>query len=317
MYERENREIDLCSLIVNNLECESSDVTAFALFNDKNIELVERKFETIRIWMRAEQTSYIESIFLQCGLQPIIRYQNSNNTFIIDGYNRYLSIKNFCENKLVLDIKGLKQLKFLAGKSYDTIGNTGRDYFSKRTPNMVTIKLACLFYYKDFTNINLTNYSNRRVTSWLNEFNEKKQQYMFKTPEKIAELRNVYISSFDEVMYFYEKISDFLDSVGKFIRDLFVIDCRASIPVSSYYYLFCMLGDFPKNELINNSQKIYDIIHDFFTEIKLNKLDSNQRIKLLEFAIQRIMIFNSSRKYEIEDKKRYEFMEKVGHALNR
>ena len=128
------REIDLRALITNNLHCESHDVRPYSLSKTETINLIERPFENTRKWTRVEQTSYIESIFLHCSLQPIIRFKNNNHTVIVDGYNRYNAIKNFYNNELNLDTRGLKQLKFLKNKTYSDLTEKELEYFSKCDP---------------------------------------------------------------------------------------------------------------------------------------------------------------------------------------
>lgn len=187
----------------------------------------------------------------------------------------------------------------------------------KRTADMVTFKLACLFYHKDFNDINLNNYSNRRVSFWLKDFNEKKDKYMFKDIEKIEQIRKGYICALDDVKCFYDKLAAFLESSGKTIRDLVAINGSVSIPLSNYYYLFCMLGNFPKGELFSNGEKIYEIIKAFFDKIKFEKFNNEQIIELLKFTVKEISIFDSTRRYQIYDKQKSEFRDKLNIALNR
>ena len=110
-------EIDLRALVKNNLKCEEHGVSPSSLGKDETINLIERTFETNKKWNRKEQTNYIESVFLNCSLQPIIRFKNNNHTVIVDGYNRYLTVKNFYNDELILIDSGLNQLKFLSNKN--------------------------------------------------------------------------------------------------------------------------------------------------------------------------------------------------------
>ena len=125
-----NNEIELRSLIYEKLKCDCHDSTTKSLVESNKLNIVDRPFESIRKWTKAEQTSYIESIFLRCSLQPIIRFMNYNHTVIVDGYNRYLAIKNFRENKLALKEEGLKELKFLANKTFNSLTKAESDYFN-------------------------------------------------------------------------------------------------------------------------------------------------------------------------------------------
>jgi len=125
------KEIDLRSLLVGNLKCHRHDVRPYTLYANDNLNYMERPFESFRKWNRVEQTSYIESIFLNCCLQPIVRFQNAGHTVIVDGLNSYETICDFCSGKLILQEKGLKQLKFLAGKSFKDLSELEIEYFKK------------------------------------------------------------------------------------------------------------------------------------------------------------------------------------------
>ena len=124
-------EIDLRALVKNNLKCEEHGVSPSSLGKDETINLIERTFETNKKWNRKEQTNYIESVFLNCSLQPIIRFKNNNHTVIVDGYNRYLTIKNFYNDELTLIDSGLNQLKFLSNKKYSDLTLEEKNFFDK------------------------------------------------------------------------------------------------------------------------------------------------------------------------------------------
>lgn len=125
------KEIDLRALINNNLKSEEHDVSPVSLGLDETINLKERTFEKDKKWNKKEKTNYIESIFLSCALQPIIRFKNNNHIVIVDGYNRYLTIKSFYNNELVLNEQGLNQLKFLSDKKYEDLSQEERNFFNK------------------------------------------------------------------------------------------------------------------------------------------------------------------------------------------
>lgn len=125
-------EVDLRALLtVGNLTFAVESKSPQSISDDKTTNLVERPFETFKKWNINQQTSYIESIFLRCSLQPIYRFKDDEHTVIIDGYNRYKAIVNFCNNQLKLSAGGLKKLKFLAGKRYKNLSPKEKDHFLK------------------------------------------------------------------------------------------------------------------------------------------------------------------------------------------
>lgn len=182
------------------------------------------------------------------------------------------------------------------------IGNILPKVNQKRTANMITIKLACLFYHRKFDEITFNGYSNLRVSSWLKDFNKCKDKYMYKDTQKIGEERKLYFDALDEVKCFYLKINDFVCSLDKSFRDLTSLTGYGSIPLSNYYYLFCMLGSISREDLLDNNIKIYDIIKDFFVKIRIDKLDNSSILNLLNFTVQQVAVFDSSKRYEFRDK---------------
>lgn len=120
--------------LITNLKHDHHDIRPYTIFQNKEMNIIDRPFETFRKWNITEQTTYIESIFLRCSLQPIVRFVGNDHTTIIDGYQRYITIINFCNNKLTLNDNGLKQLKFLVGKKFETLSDEEKDYFLKSEP---------------------------------------------------------------------------------------------------------------------------------------------------------------------------------------
>lgn len=125
------KEIDLRSLLNNNLECEDHNISPSSLGNDKTINLIDRPFENEKRWSKVEKINYIESVFLNCSLQPIIRFKNNNHTIIVDGYNRYSTITDFYNDNLILEDKGLNQLKFLKNKKFSDLTSDEKNFFNK------------------------------------------------------------------------------------------------------------------------------------------------------------------------------------------
>lgn len=179
----------------------------------------------------------------------------------------------------------------------------------KKSANTITMKLACLFYHQEFSEIKLNNFSNQKVNLWLKEFTHFKDKNLFHSEEKIEQMRITYFNSFDETKEFYLKLSDFLKLLKKTIRELLEIRHSGNIPLSNYYYLFCILGNISREDLMSNAMEIYEIIHHFFTEIRAKKLEHKVILRSLEFTVKQVSIFYSY------SKKRDEFKSKLTSAI--
>lgn len=84
------KEVDLRALIYDNLKFKDENtIYPPSFLNYETDQVINRPFNAFKKWNAIEQTSYIESIFLKCDLQPIVRFVYNTHTVIVDGYNRY------------------------------------------------------------------------------------------------------------------------------------------------------------------------------------------------------------------------------------
>ena len=160
-------------------------------------------------------------------------------------------------------------------------------------PNMITLRLAYIFYNKLYNNINYSNYSNAKVSNWLNEFNKFKDKNICFNPDEIEKLRIKYYNAINDTKKFYIKIDKFLKGINKTMSDLMCMNNNAHIPLSYYYYLFCLTGTISEDILLDKNQEIYNIIELFFSEIKDKNMKNNEIIVTLKFYVDQIMVFDN------------------------
>lgn len=177
---------------------------------------------------------------------------------------------------------------------------------SKKSSDMITFKLACLNFYSNDGGISYLNYNNKKVTSWLMDFNKFKDKNVIENLEAIKIEREKYLSSFNDIREFYLKIHEFLLKENKSIKDLVCLKNEKyfNIPISNYYYLFVMLNNLTKEDLLEKSSEIYDLIKKFFMEIKVKKLDNVKILKLLDQSVELISVYDLNSKYIFKEKLR-------------
>lgn len=78
-------------------------------------------FQRKYVWDNEKASYFIESILLGTEIPPIVLFDDGKKNEVIDGRQRYETIKRFIENKLPLDIRGLKSLTSLDGKYYSDL----------------------------------------------------------------------------------------------------------------------------------------------------------------------------------------------------
>jgi len=78
-------------------------------------------FQRKYVWDSEKASYFIESILLGTEIPPIVLFDDGKKNEVIDGRQRYETIKRFLENRLPLDINGLKSLTSLDGKYYSEL----------------------------------------------------------------------------------------------------------------------------------------------------------------------------------------------------
>lgn len=86
-------------------------------------------FQRNYVWDEEKATYFIESILLGTEIPPLVLFQTKDKNEVIDGRQRYETIKRFLEDKLVLKEKGLHSLKVLAGKRYSQLDSDTKELF--------------------------------------------------------------------------------------------------------------------------------------------------------------------------------------------
>lgn len=86
-------------------------------------------FQRNYVWDEEKATYFIESILLGTEIPPLVLFQTKDKNEVIDGRQRYETIKRFLEDKLVLKGKGLHSLKMLVGKKYSQLDEDTRELF--------------------------------------------------------------------------------------------------------------------------------------------------------------------------------------------
>lgn len=132
---------------MSNIQLDYSDITD--IFKEKlKIENIVKKVSSIflnqrysgkinykpyfqrnYVWDEEKATYFIESILLGTEIPPLVLFQTKDKNEVIDGRQRYETIKRFLEDKLVLKGKGLHSLKVLEGKKYSQLDEYTRELF--------------------------------------------------------------------------------------------------------------------------------------------------------------------------------------------
>lgn len=78
-------------------------------------------FQRKYVWDSEKASYFIESILLGTEIPPIVLFDDGSKNEVIDGRQRYETIKRFLENKFALDEKGLKSLTGFGGLHFSEL----------------------------------------------------------------------------------------------------------------------------------------------------------------------------------------------------
>lgn len=101
------------------------------LLSDRNLKRINYKpyYQRNYVWDNEKQTFFIESVLLGTEIPPLILYKSGINTEVIDGRQRFETLKRFKENSFSLSSKGLMDLPALNRKSFNTLDDELKEVF--------------------------------------------------------------------------------------------------------------------------------------------------------------------------------------------
>lgn len=129
------KEIDIRALLVDHLVSEYTAENCSSFNNDVfGDQVIIRSFNEQPTWSRIKKSSFIESIFTGCELPLIVIFKIPNTTkyLLIDGLNRFLTIKSFLRDELRLSTQGIDKATFLENKVFSELEKEAQEYFCDR-----------------------------------------------------------------------------------------------------------------------------------------------------------------------------------------
>lgn len=81
------------------------------------------------VWEKDKKSFFIESIFLGTEIPPIVFFKKGTQIEVIDGRQRFETLKRFKEDDFALHSSGLMDLKALGGEKYSTLKSDFQQLF--------------------------------------------------------------------------------------------------------------------------------------------------------------------------------------------
>lgn len=263
MNKENNKEIDLRSILVNELDYKPLSINLSSLFKENSLEYknLGRQFNQEYLWTSMNATYYIESLLLGCQTNPIILYRNQNNTLeIVDGLQRYLTLKKFVNNELTLVESGLKKLSFLKGRKMSNLPETFQKYVKNKlqiSTIVYSTKILRELSFEEEDEIKRQLYIRYNTGIELKEYQIQKAQYI---DDEITYLMKALINdkmwySYFEELYIIPKTKDdeIVDKTMMKIRNML-----CSTYSNVFDYLRCFSNRLKSENLYTPYLKTYD-----------------------------------------------------------
>lgn len=112
---------DIIEIFKTHLKIENSVKSiAHTFLNERYANRIDYApyFQRKYVWDEEKATYFIESILLGTEIPPIVLFDDGTKNEVIDGRQRYETIKKFLENSLLLNEVGLKSLSSFGGKRF-------------------------------------------------------------------------------------------------------------------------------------------------------------------------------------------------------
>lgn len=110
-------------IIKYNLKKDARTVSVATLLSQRYLSRIKYDpyYQRNYVWEKDKQSFFIESIILGTEIPPIVLFKSGTRVEVIDGRQRFETIKRFKENDFSLHSSGLMSLNALSGKRYSDL----------------------------------------------------------------------------------------------------------------------------------------------------------------------------------------------------
>ena len=114
---------DFEKIFKDHLKIETYSKRLESLYSDRLLRKINYKpyYQRNYVWDKHKASYFIESILLGTEVPPLIFFNNGKTIEVIDGRQRFETVKKFRDNEFSLTKKGLFTLKQLANKNYSDL----------------------------------------------------------------------------------------------------------------------------------------------------------------------------------------------------
>ena len=255
------------------LKIEAKTISIKTLLSERNLKRINYSpyYQRNYVWDKTKQSFFIESVILGTEIPPLIFYKSGLKVEVIDGRQRFETLKKFKENDFKLNGRGLLSLEFLSSKSFNNLDEKFRDVFWSSNIRVFEFEVV--------------NYPNLSP-----EIEEKIKKEIFRryntgiTPLTSSEVDNAkYID--DELTQHFNKLIIKDNEYSFKFYNAFIsnetIDVLPKEDLSNFFRKSYILNKFPISNYAGGSNRTetLDLLYDFATQSIENYEDEINKIK--------------------------------------
>ena len=119
------------AIFQNSLKINARSMSVKTLLSERNLKRIDYSpyYQRNYVWDNIKQTFFIESVILGTEIPPLILFKSGAKIEVIDGRQRFETLKRFKENSFSLSINGLKELQILNKQSFNKLTPFNQDIF--------------------------------------------------------------------------------------------------------------------------------------------------------------------------------------------
>lgn len=242
------------------LKIEAKTISIKTLLSERNLKRINYSpyYQRNYVWDKTKQSFFIESVILGTEIPPLIFYKSGLKVEVIDGRQRFETLKKFKENDFKLNGRGLLSLEFLSSKSFNNLDEKFRDVFWSSNIRVFEFEVV--------------NYPNLSP-----EIEDKIKKEIFRryntgiTPLTSSEVDNAKYIDDDLTQHFNKLILKDKEYSYKFYNAFISNDTIDVLPkedLSNFFRKSYILNRFPISNYAGGSNRTetLDLLYDFATQ---------------------------------------------------
>lgn len=117
-----------------NLKMSARTVSIATLLSDRYLKRVKYDpyYQRNYVWENDKQSFFIESVLLGTEIPPIVFYKSGLDIEVVDGRQRFETLKRFVDNDITLRSKGLLELKALDKKTFSELEDIQQTFLNTK-----------------------------------------------------------------------------------------------------------------------------------------------------------------------------------------